>query len=71
MLFLVEAKRLGVQSFTSFIPKAVGQAIALLKVSGYVITCCVAFKFSLNQCFPAFRPSVSVFLTGGFGCSLY
>jgi len=33
-LFLIEAKRLGVQSFVSFIPEAVGQAIALLKVSG-------------------------------------
>jgi hypothetical protein len=59
-LFLVEAKRQGFeQTFTHYIPEAVGQAIALLKSAKYVS---LAYFTSPSEKI-AFQPSRSSFLS--------
>jgi hypothetical protein len=67
-ILLVEARgQSPAQSFAAYIPKAVSQAIALLKCAKYVR---IFYFIQLSECcLPALRRSASVYLMGSPGCS--
>ena len=67
-LFLVDKRQSLDQSLISYIPEAVGQAIALLRSARCIS---IARFTSLSEhCIPAFRRSISVYLMGRYGFSL-